>query len=134
MTGSSATNRAAGGGLGVAAATLATLLLAAGLGRAGECPPAERTGAIDLCDVVHIREGEAIFNGLCAGYCHGSEGRAKRGPALRRRADLDEVTLYYLITNGRQRGNPMPAFKGLLSEEQIWKVIAYIVSLRETQD
>lgn len=91
----------------------------------------ERTGGIDLREVQHIEAGYKIFSGLCAGYCHGTGGTAKRGPALRNRPELTAHTLYYTITNGRRRsGNPMPPWKGLLSEKQIWQVVAYIVSLR----
>ena len=96
-----------------------------------EVPSAERTGGIDLRDVQHIEAGYKIFAGLCAGYCHGTGGTAKRGPALRNRPELKAHTLFYTIANGRRRsGNPMPPWKGLLSEKEIWQVVAYIVSLR----
>ena len=91
----------------------------------------EQTGGIDLRDVQHIEAGYRIFSGLCAGYCHGPEGTAKRGPALRNRPELKTHVLFYIIANGRKRsGNPMPPWKGVLTETQIWQVVAYIVSLR----
>ena len=98
---------------------------------AEELPPPEKTGGIDLRSPDNVEQGRQTFNGVCAGYCHGSEGHAKRGPALRGRADLSVSTLYYTISNGRRRVDPMPAWKGVLAEEKIWQVIAYIVSLRE---
>ena len=92
----------------------------------------EQTGGIDLRNVQHIEAGYKIFSGLCAGYCHGAEGTAKRGPALRNRPELKTHVLFHTITNGRKRsGNPMPPWKGLLTETQIWQVVAYIVSLRD---
>lgn len=92
----------------------------------------EQTGGIDLRDVQHIEAGYKIFSGLCAGYCHGPEGTAKRGPAVRNRPELKAHMLFYTIANGRKRsGNPMPPWKGLLTETQIWQVVAYIVSLRD---
>ena len=92
----------------------------------------EQTGGIDLRDVQHIEAGYKIFSGLCAGYCHGPEGTAKRGPALRNRPELKTHTLFYVISNGRKRsGNPMPPWKNLLTEAQIWQLVAYIVSLRD---
>ena len=92
----------------------------------------KETGGIDLRDVQHIEAGYKIFSGLCAGYCHGSEGTAKRGPALRNRPELKTPVLFYVIANGRKRsGNPMPPWKGLLTETQIWQLVAYIVSLRD---
>ena len=92
----------------------------------------EQTGGIDLRDVQHIEAGYRIFSGLCAGYCHGPEATAKRGPALRNRPELKTPMLFYIIANGRRRsGNPMPPWKGVLTETQIWQVVAYIVSLRD---
>ena len=92
----------------------------------------EQTGGIDLRDVQHIEAGYKIFSGLCAGYCHGPEGTAKRGPAVRNRPELKAHMLFFTIANGRKRGgNPMPPWKGLLTETQIWQVVAYIVSLRD---
>ena len=91
-----------------------------------------QTGGINLRDLQHIEAGYKIFSGLCAGYCHGPEGTAKRGPALRNRPELKAHMLFHIISNGRKRsGNPMPPWKGLLNETQIWQVVAYIVSLRD---
>ena len=99
---------------------------------ADEVLSGEQTGGIDLLDVQHIEAGYKIFSGLCAGYCHGAGGTAKRGPALRNRPELKAHMLFYTIANGRKRsGNPMPPWKGLLTETQIWQVVAYIVSLRD---
>ena len=92
----------------------------------------DRAAGVDLADPETVERGRASFNGLCAGYCHGTEGAAKRGPALRNRPELDEMRLYDTILNGRRRGaNPMPGWKGLLTDEEIWTIIAYIVSLRD---
>lgn len=99
---------------------------------ADEVLSGEQTGGIDLRDVQHIETGYKIFSGLCAGYCHGPEGTAKRGPALRNRPELKTHILFHVISNGRKRsGNPMPPWKGLLTETQIWQLVAYIVSLRD---
>lgn len=117
----------------------AALLLAAALlcaapsvgPRAGLLGP-EHTAGVDLSAPEIIEEGRNSFNGLCAGYCHGAGGTAKRGPALRNRPELDETSLYATILNGRRRGgNPMPGWKGLLTDEEIWTIVAYIVSLRD---
>ena len=113
------------------------------LGAASVCaaPPAtaradllgpERTAGVDLASPATIEEGRKAFGGLCAGYCHGTGGAAKRGPALRNRPELHETSLYATILNGRRRGaNPMPGWKGLLTDEEIWTIVAYIVSLRD---
>lgn len=114
---------------------LLSIALVAGLpcgAGADEVLSGEQTGGIDLRDVQHIEAGYKIFSGLCAGYCHGPEGTAKRGPALRNRPELKTHVLFYVIANGRKRsGNPMPPWKGVLSETQIWQTVAYIVSLRD---
>lgn len=94
--------------------------------------PPEHTAGVDLSDPAVVKEGGESFNGLCAGYCHGTGGTAKRGPALRNRPELDAYSLYSTIVNGRRRsGNPMPGWKGLLSDEEIWTIVAYIISLRD---
>lgn len=94
--------------------------------------PPEHTAGIDLNDPAVVKEGGESFNGLCAGYCHGTAGTAKRGPALRNRPELDAYTLYSTIVNGRRRsGNPMPGWKDLLSDEEVWTIVAYIISLRD---
>lgn len=117
------------------AAWLLLLALLAGLtsgAAADEVLSGPQTGGIDLREVQHIEAGYRIFSGLCAGYCHGPEGTAKRGPAVRNRPELKAHTLFFTISNGRKRsGNPMPPWRGLLTETQIWQVVAYIVSLRD---
>ena len=114
---------------------LLLVALAAGLVPGGWCDEVlsgEQTGGVDLRDVKHIEAGYKIFSGLCAGYCHGPEGTAKRGPALRNRPELKAHVLFHTIANGRKRsGNPMPPWKGLLTETQFWQLVAYIVSLRD---
>ena len=114
-------------------ALLALLLLALPTaGAHAELLGPEHTAGVDLSDPEVAKQGGEMFNGMCAGYCHGTAGTAKRGPALRNRPELDEHTLYHTILKGRRRsGNPMPPWEGLLTEEQIWTIIAYIVSLRE---
>ncbi len=99
---------------------------------ASELLAPEHTAGVDLADPEIAKRGGEMFNGMCAGYCHGTSGTAKRGPAVRNRPDLDELSLYHTILKGRKRsGNPMPPWEGLLTDEQIWTIIAYIVSLRE---
>jgi len=76
-----------------------------------------------------------MLSGTCGGYCHGTEGRGYKGPALRDRPDLSTDTLHTTIYFGRKRaGHLMPAWGGTLSEEQIWTVVAAIVSLRHADE
>lgn len=84
---------------------------------------------IDLNDPVNIEAGRRMFNVTCTHYCHGKDARGggMRGPSLRNR-DFDDGYLYGRISGGRP---PMPAFATIYTPEQIWKIIAYIRSLRD---
>jgi len=90
----------------------------------GNAPP------IDLNDPVAIQEGAALYSGNCTFYCHGKEGRVGRGPKLRGR-DFDKQYLFNVLANGQ---GTMPNFKGRLTDEQIWKLVAYILSLSNAKD
>ena len=96
-----------------------------------DVPPADKTAGVDVRDPEVAKKGMAMLSSTCGGYCHGTEGRGFKGPPLRNRTDLDVDSLHATITFGRKRaGKLMPAWGGVLSEEQIWTAIAAIVSLR----
>jgi mono/diheme cytochrome c family protein len=84
---------------------------------------------IDLADPANIEAGRQMFNVTCTHYCHGKDARGSglRGPSLRN-GGFDNWYLYGRISGGRP---PMPAFAGIYTSEQIWKIIAYIQSLRD---
>ena len=84
--------------------------------------------SVDLSSPELIAAGSAQFAKSCAvGYCHGSEGRSARGPALRDRVwDSHE---FYRITADGLPGTSMPAWKSIISERDIWAVTAYVLSL-----
>ncbi len=88
------------------------------------------TGAqsLDLSSPDLIGEGAVQFAKSCAvGYCHGSEGRAARGPALRDRV-WDPRDLHRVTAEGLP-GTAMPAWKDVLRPTTIWAVTAYLLSL-----
>jgi mono/diheme cytochrome c family protein len=94
-------------------------------------PPPDKTGGIDLSDPAVIARGLDKLNTACGGYCHGSAGSGFKAPALRNRPDLTPASMHATISYGRKRaGKVMPPWKGVLPEEDIWSVIAAIVSLR----
>ena len=80
-----------------------------------------------LKDPQAIAEGERLFSTGCAsGYCHGAGGVGGGGPRLRGKQFQPDY-LFKIISNGIV-GTPMIAFKTELSEDQIWKVVAYVMS------
>lgn len=98
----------------------AILLLAASLPAAAE--------SIDLASPEMIADGSALFAKNCAvGYCHGSEGRPARGPALRDRV-WDPHELHRITVEGLP-GTSMPGWKDLLSAREVWSLTAYVLSL-----
>ena len=84
---------------------------------------------IDLNDPINIEAGREMFNVTCTHYCHGREARGggMRGPSLRN-GNFDNAYLFGRITEGKP---PMPAFGSTYTPEQIWKIIAYVKSLKD---
>lgn len=78
-----------------------------------------------LSDEAVIQEGAALFTQSCAVYCHGPKGIGGRGPRLRGR-QFDKDYLFSTISNGRDL---MPPFKEIYTREEIWRLVAYILSL-----
>jgi cytochrome c oxidase cbb3-type subunit 3 len=88
-----------------------------------------------LDDPEAIAEGGRRFSASCTGYCHGREGRVARAPKLRGKT-YDPYFVYARIENGFQGGQigPMPAFRTMLPPEEIWKIVAYVMSLSTKTD
>ena len=62
----------------------------------------------------------------CA-HCHGSDGKGGVNLADR---DIDPARAFETIANGRVSGNArMPAWRDLLSDDEIREAIAYVMSL-----
>lgn len=87
---------------------------------------------------VTIAAGRKVYAQSCAA-CHGPKGlgngEAARAlspsPALlaymiRRPIAVDEYLLWTISEGGKQFGSDMPAFKDTLSNDDIWRVIAYM--------
>lgn len=85
-----------------------------------------------------VAEGRSRYSENCAS-CHGNEGlgdgEAGRSlvpsPALLRwfvqmPMSGDEYLIWTISEGGERFGTDMPAFKGKLTEEDIWKIIAYM--------
>jgi mono/diheme cytochrome c family protein len=76
-----------------------------------------------------IAEGRAFFNRRCAGRCHGVDGQEGfDGPILVGKAHLDPTYIFVTLITGRP-GSAMPSWKDRLSDDELWKVIAFVSSL-----
>lgn len=76
-----------------------------------------------------IAEGRAFFNRRCAGQCHGVDGQeAFDGSILVGKVYLDPTFVYVTLITGRP-GSAMPSWKGRLTDDELWKVIAFVSSL-----
>ncbi len=99
-----------------------------------DIPATDKTAGVDLRDPEVVKKGMTMLSSTCGGYCHGTDGRGFKGPSLRNRTDLDVDSLRATIAFGRKRaGKLMPAWSGVLPEDQIWTAIAAIVSLRHVE-
>jgi mono/diheme cytochrome c family protein len=102
--------------------------------------PAEyrgQTSTVALTEAT-IQEGAVLYAQNCA-RCHGStglgDGEAGRAlnpsPALlaymiNMPMAVDEYLLWTISEGGKPLGTDMPAFKGKLEPEEIWKIIAFM--------
>jgi mono/diheme cytochrome c family protein len=76
-----------------------------------------------------IAEGRAFYNRRCTGQCHGTDGgEAFDGSILIGKAYLDPTFVYVTLITGRP-GSAMPSWKGRLTDDELWKVIAFVSSL-----
>ncbi len=80
-----------------------------------------------------INEGGELFIHMNCASCHGFEGGGGMGPAL---ADAywrfggGDADIFNSIYDGRGKG--MPAWRDALTEDMIWKLVAFIRTLPDT--
>jgi mono/diheme cytochrome c family protein len=89
------------------------------------------TAPFDLRDPGVIKEGSILFSTSCT-ICHkrtDSPSTPGAAPTLRDTA-YDKDYLYKMISEGPP-SRRMPAWKFQYSPEQIWKLVAYILTFRE---
>ena len=100
--------------------------------------PAEYAGKTNPFGPEAADEGARIFKTNCE-TCHGPQGHGD-GPAggsldpkPQNLANLQEVAaddyLFWRISAGKE-GTSMVAWKGILSEEQIWQVVSFIRTIK----
>jgi cytochrome c oxidase cbb3-type subunit 3 len=77
-----------------------------------------------------VSQGQQLFEWFNCSGCHGGGGGGHIGPALTDaewRYGSSPEEIHWSIANGRPNG--MPAFKGLISDDQIWQLSAYVLAL-----
>ncbi len=100
--------------------------------------PAEFAGQVNPLEAEAATEGAKVFKNNCEA-CHGPQGHGDgaAGEALdpqpKDLADLQATAgddyLYWRINSGKE-GTAMVAWKGVLTDEQIWQVVAFIRTLK----
>jgi putative heme-binding domain-containing protein len=87
-----------------------------------------------LKDPQFIAEGARLFAPSCGNaYCHGTGGVGGGAPRLRGKG-LEAAYLFKTISNGISR-TAMLSFRSEFSEEQIWKLVAFVMSdIKSTPD
>ena len=118
------------------AAVMAAALFAAAMtiGWLVDHPPGFAQGAgppFDLADAKVIGEGAQLFRQSCTAYCHGKDGGPSRAPKLRG-AKLESGYVYSRISKGSPNG--MPGFEATMPRDNIWKLVAYVMSLGKAED
>lgn len=84
-------------------------------------------------DEAAIAEGQRLWMASQCFACHGTRGGGGMGPSLvdgRWRYGGDDASVFRTIKEGTDQG--MPAWRDHLTDEQIWKIIAFIRSLEKT--
>jgi len=85
-----------------------------------------------------LKQGESLYKTNCAG-CHGTHGLGdgpnvdrqdrKNRPANLTLSRNPEGVVFYKIWSGRKDPD-MPAFKSRMTKDEVWTVVAYVISLR----
>jgi cytochrome c oxidase cbb3-type subunit 3 len=82
-----------------------------------------------------IREGRKLFGWYNCSGCHGEHAGGGMGPSLRDSTWIyggTDARVFASIADGRTKG--MPAWGHTLPADQIWKLVAYIKSLRTPRE
>jgi mono/diheme cytochrome c family protein len=83
----------------------------------------------NLKDPTVIAAGHDLFLAKQCAHCHGVDGTG--GINLARR-ELDPRGVFQSIADGREKsGLRMPAWREVLSDEQIWQATAYVLSISQ---
>src|SRR3954466_9190695 len=85
----------------------------------------------DLKDPKLVSAGHDLFLEKQCAHCHGEDG--KGGVNLARRV-LDPKGMFISISDGREKnGIRMPAWREVLTDQEIWEATAYVLSICQTK-
>jgi mono/diheme cytochrome c family protein len=86
----------------------------------------------NLKDPTMISAGHALFLEKQCAHCHGEGGTG--GVNLARR-ELDAKGVFVSIADGREKnGIRMPAWREVMSDQEIWQATAYVLSICKSQN
>jgi cytochrome c oxidase cbb3-type subunit 3 len=101
----------------------------------GPKPPLDTRPGPYTGDAVALVQGRELFVRYNCSGCHGGRGGGGMGPSLR---DEDwiygssDADIFDSISQGRAHG--MPAWGTRVPEQQLWKLVAYIDSMRKPNE
>jgi mono/diheme cytochrome c family protein len=101
-------------------------LAGAGCSGAGASSPASQYAD----DPDALARGEGLFKGACGAYCHGLKPDNRDAVFLfdcSWKNGASDAEIFGVISNG-VGGTQMPAWGGALSEEDRWKLVAFLRS------
>jgi cytochrome c oxidase cbb3-type subunit 3 len=84
-------------------------------------------------DAAQVSEGEAVYKSTCAS-CHGQKGEGLIGPNLTDQYWLhggSHMDIYKVVAEG-VTANGMPAWEGVINQDEMVAVVAYIDSIEGT--
>jgi mono/diheme cytochrome c family protein len=85
--------------------------------------------APDVRDPKLIAAGHKVFLEKQCAHCHGEDGNG--GINLTRRKLTDAKYVFEAISDGREKnGIRMPAWRDVLSDQEIWEAAAYVLSIQ----
>jgi mono/diheme cytochrome c family protein len=80
-----------------------------------------------------VPEGNSLFNQYCS-HCHGPDAvQGERPRDLRRlriRYGDNAIGVFYTTINNGRMDKGMPVWKGVLSEEVMWKIFTFLSSVQ----
>ena len=86
------------------------------------------TARPNLKDPKMISAGQELFHAKHCSTCHGSDGNG--GVNLTRRDLSDPNLVFQAVADGREKnGLRMPAWRGVLTDQEIWEAVAFVTSL-----